>query len=142
MVSVNDMAIRAPRALVDGELLRTGRHAFKWIDAPHVPHGWDCGFLMELETRTLLCGDLFTQGGTGAIAVTEGDILGPSEAFRRAMDYYAHAPHTAATLERLAREQPQVLACMHGSAWRGDGARLLRALAASLGTQEAMAIAA
>ena len=45
------------------------------------------------------------------------------------MDYYAHAPQTAATLEKLAREQPQVLACMHGSAWRGDGAALLRALA-------------
>jgi hypothetical protein len=48
------------------------------------------------------------------------------------MDYYAHAPQTGATLERLAREQPQVLACMHGSAWRGDGAALLRALAESL----------
>jgi hypothetical protein len=48
------------------------------------------------------------------------------------MDYYAHAPQTGATLERLAREQPQVLACMHGSAWRGDGAKLLRALARSL----------
>jgi hypothetical protein len=88
--------------------------------------------MMELETRTLLCGDLFTQGGSGAVAITESDILGPSEAFRAPMDYYAHAPHTAATLERLAREQPQTLACMHGSAWRGDGASLLRALARSL----------
>ena len=54
------------------------------------------------------------------------------EAFRKQMDYYAHAPTTAATLERLAREQPRTLACMHGSAWRGDGASLLRALAKSL----------
>lgn len=132
MVSVNDIAARPPRALADGEVVRIGRHAFKWLDAPHVPHGWDCGFMMELETRTLLCGDLFTQGGSGAVAITEGDILGPSEAFRQAMDYYAHTPQTAATLERIAREQPQVLACMHGSAWRGDGAALLRALARSL----------
>jgi flavorubredoxin len=132
MVSVNDVAARPPRALADGEVLRTGHHAFKWLDTPHVPHGWECGFMMELETRTLLCGDLFTQGGSGAVALTEGDILGPSEAFRLAMDYYAHAPHTAATLERIAREQPQLLACMHGSAWRGDGASLLRALARSL----------
>ena len=63
--------------------------------------------MMETETRTLLCGDLFTQGGSGAVALTEGDILGPSEAFRRPMDYYAHAPQTAAILERLAREQPR-----------------------------------
>jgi flavorubredoxin len=142
MVSVNDVAARPARALADGEVLRTGRRAFKWLDAPHVPHGWECGFMMELETRTMLCGDLFTQGGSGAEALTEGDILGPSEAFRRAMDYYAHAPQTGATLERLAREEPQVLACMHGSAWRGDGASLLRALARSLTSPAAMAAAA
>jgi hypothetical protein len=35
-------------------------------------------------------------------------------------------------LERLAAGPPQVLACMHGSAWRGDGAALLRDLARTL----------
>jgi hypothetical protein len=30
------------------------------------------------------------------------------------------------------REQPTTLACMHGSAWRGDGAKLLRELAIAL----------
>lgn len=143
MVSVNDVAERPAHAMADGAVLRTGRHAFKWLDAPHVPHGWECGFMMETETRTLLCGDLFTQGTDGGRPITEGDILGPSEAFRRAMDYYSHAPHTAATLERLAREQPRVLACMHGSAWRGDGAALLRELARSSGIgAEATAAAA
>jgi flavorubredoxin len=138
MVSVNDLADRPARGLADGELLSLGSHALRWLDAPHVPHGWECGFMMETSTRTLLCGDLFTQGGSGATPVTESDILGPSEAFRAPMDYYAHAPGTTAVLERLAREQPQVLACMHGSAWRGDGAALLRALA---GTLEARALA-
>jgi flavorubredoxin len=133
MVSANDLADRPARALADGDVLRIGRHALRWLDAPHVPHGWECGFMMETETHTLLCGDLFTQGGSGATPVTESDILGPSEAFRAPMDYYAHGPNTAAVLERLACEQPQVLACMHGSAWRGDGAALLRALAKTLG---------
>ena len=141
MVSVDDVAIRPARALADGEVLRTGRHAFKWLDTPHVPHGWECGFMMELETRTLLCGDLFTQESSGP-ALTEADILGPSEAFRHTMDYYAHAPQTSATLDRLARERPQVLACMHGSAWRGDGASLLRALARSLASRASIAAAA
>jgi len=142
MVSVNDVATRPARALADGELLRIGSHALKWLDTPHVPHGWESGLMMELTTRTLLAGDLFTQGGAGATALTESDILEPSEQFRRAMDYYAHAPQTAATLDRLAAEQPQVLACMHGSAWRGDGAGLLRALAHSLaGRTEASAAA-
>ena len=142
MVSVNDVAARPARALADGEVLRTGGRAFKWFDTPHVPHGWECGFMMELETRTMLCGDLFTQGGAGAVPITESDILAPSEAFRRTMDYYAHAPQTSGVLERLAAEKPQVLACMHGSAWRGDGAALLRALARSLGTPVEIAAAA
>lgn len=142
MVSVNDVADRPARALADGEVLRTGRHALKWLDAPHVPHAWENGFMMELETRTMLCGDLFTQGDSSAEPLTESDILEPSEAFRRSMDYYAHAPQTRATLERLAREQPQVLARMHGSAWRGDGASLLRALAQSLASPAPMAAAA
>lgn len=88
--------------------------------------------MFDDTTRTLLCGDLFTQGGAGKGALVETDILGPSEAFRGAMDYYAHAPNTGAMLERLAGESPATLACMHGSAWRGDGAALLRELAESI----------
>jgi hypothetical protein len=90
----------------------------------------------------MFSGDLFTQGGPGAVPLTEGDILGPSEAFRAPMDYYAHAPHTAAVLEKLAREKPQTLACMHGSAWRGDGAALIRALGRSLASSVPLAAAA
>lgn len=137
MVSVNDVADRPARAMADGETLMLGKHAMRWIDTPHMPHGWECGLLMEMTTGTLLCGDLFTQGGAGEVPVTEGDILGPSEAFRSQMDYYTHTPRTRALLERLAREKPATLACMHGSAWRGDGAKLLRALAASVCTEEA-----
>ena len=132
MVSISDLADRAPRVLADGERLSLGRHEVRWFDSPHVPHGWDCGFLMEERTGTLLCGDLLTQGGAGQPAVTEADVLGPSEEFRRAMDYYSHTPNTRAMLERLASAEPATLACMHGSAWRGDGAALLRALADAL----------
>ena len=88
--------------------------------------------MVDTATRTFFCGDLFTQGGAGDDALTEADILGPSEAFRKPMDYFAHAPSTRTQLERLAREAPTTLACMHGSAWRGDGAQLLRELAAAL----------
>lgn len=133
MVSIGDFADRAPRALADGERLVLGRHEVQWFDTPHVPHGWDAGLLMDTTTRTLFCGDLFTQGGRGEAALTEADILGPSEAFRQPMDYYAHAPHTGAVLRKLADQRPLTLACMHGSAWRGDGAALLRHLAEALG---------
>lgn len=129
MVSINDVADRPARALADGETLTLGTHAVRWFDTPHLPHAWECGFLFETRTATLLCGDLFTQGGTGHAPLTESDILGPSEAFRAAMDYYAHAPNARDMLERLAAEKPRTMACMHGSAWRGDGAGLLLALA-------------
>ena len=69
---------------------------------------------------------------TGDAPVTEGDVLGPSEAMRAAMEYYAHSPQTGALLEKLAATRPALLAVMHGSTWRGDGAALLRKLAASL----------
>ena len=132
MTSINDLADRPPRALSDGELLSLGTHGVRWFDTPHLPHAWECGFVMEERTRTLLCGDLFTQPGTGAAALTESDILGPSEEMRRGLDYFSHAKNTREMLDRLASTEPTTLACMHGSAWRGDGANLLRALADEL----------
>ena len=135
MVSISDLADRTPRALADGETAGPG-------------HGTPCAGSTrrtcrtpgsavpgaEEQTSTLLCGDLFTQGGADLPPVTESDILGPSEAFRHEMDYFSHTKHARAMLERLASTNPTTLACMHGSAWRGDGARLLRALADALGT--------
>lgn len=132
MVSIGDLADRPPRALADGETLPLGRHTVRWLDAPHLPHGWECGYLFEERTGTLLCGDLFTQPGIGEVPLTDADILGPSEGFRHAMDYFSHGRYAGALLEKLALTRPKTLACMHGSAWRGDGAGLLRALAGEL----------
>ena len=129
MVSIKDLADRAPRPLTDGERLTLGKHSVRWFDTPHLPHAWECGLLMEEETSTLFCGDLFTQGGADHPTITESDILGPSEAFRHQMDYFSHTKNAGVLLEKLASSSPTTLACMHGSAWRGDGARLLRALA-------------
>ena len=136
-VSISDYADREPRALGDGETLPLGRHTMRWVDAPHLPHNWECGYMMEEATGTLLCGDLFTQAGHDNPALTESDILGPSEAMRRALDYYAHATNSAETLERLAVLEPKVLACMHGSAYAGDGAAALRALAETIAASPA-----
>src|SRR5438067_12763776 len=110
MVSVDDVADRPARALADGERMVLGRHTVRWLDAPHVPHAWECGFLFEETTRTLLCGDLFTQPGAGEEPLTESDILGPSEAFRRELDYFSHSRNARAHLERLAALNPATLA--------------------------------
>lgn len=133
MTSVVDMADRAPRVLADGEVLDAGGARLRWIDAPHLPHGWETGLIHDEASATLFCGDLFTQQGAASPPVTEGDILGPSEAFRGVFDYYAHGPDTRARLNALADLAPQTLACMHGSAYRGDCAGLLRALGEKVG---------
>jgi flavorubredoxin len=132
MVSIEDLADRSPRALADDEVISLGKHRVRWFDAPHLPHAWDCGFLTEELTKTFLCGDLFTQGGADLPPITDSDILGPSEEFRKIMDYFSYTKNTRAMLERLALTEPTTLACMHGSAWSGDGAKLLKDLADSL----------
>ncbi|MBN3757701.1 MBL fold metallo-hydrolase [Paraburkholderia sp. Tr-20389] len=132
MVSIDDLADRPARGLQDGEGVDLGKHRLRWLATPHLPHAWESGMLIDETSGTLLCGDLFTQPGADLPAVTSADILGPSEAFRRSMDYYSHTKHGDAMLERLAALAPRTLACMHGSAWQGDGAALIRALAGSL----------
>src|SRR5437763_4939820 len=71
-----EMADRPPRALADGEEIVLGPNKrLRWLDAPHLPHNWECGYMFESATRTLLCGDLFTHGGANLPAVTESEVL-------------------------------------------------------------------
>ncbi len=132
LTSLNDFASRPARGLADGEEFLIGSHRMKWIYTPHVPHGWDCGILFDLSTQTLFCGDLFTQPGTGMPPVTESEVLSASEGMRGMMDYYAHATSTSVIFDRLAALHPTLLACQHGSAYRGDGAAHLRQLSAAV----------
>jgi flavorubredoxin len=128
MTSITDLADRPPRVLADGETLSLGKLVVEWLDAPHVPHGWENGFLFEQSTRTLFCGDLFTQPGHEHEPLADA-ILDTSETMRASMDYFAHGANTRPVLERLAALEPKTLACMHGSAFRGNGGGLLRDLA-------------
>jgi len=132
MVSIDDIALRPARALADGEELSLGSHVVQWIDTPHLPHAWECGHLFETTTKTLFCGDLFTQGGHEHEPLTTNDILDSSEAMRSALDYFSQTREVQELTEKLAIHSPRVLACMHGAAWQGDGAALLRQLAVRL----------
>lgn len=132
MVSVNDFADRPAQPLADGESVALGSRSLRWLDTPHLPHGWETGYMYDERTGTLFCGDLFTQPGRGDDALTSADILEPSEAFRGAMDYFSATRNVSSLIEKLAATSPTTLACMHGSAWSGDGAQLLRALGARL----------
>ena len=75
LTSLNDFAIRPARGFGDGEEFSIGSRRMKWLYTPHVPHGWDCGILFDLSTKTLLCGDLFTQPGANMPPVTESEVL-------------------------------------------------------------------
>ncbi len=133
LVSVTDLADRPPRALADGEELSLGKKSVRWLDAPHLPHNWECGYMFEKTTRTLLCGDLFTHPGAELPPLTESEVLGPSEQMRKAMaGSVAIEAQAPALLAKLAATEPTTLALMHGSSYRGDGSALLRGLAAAL----------
>lgn len=129
LVSLDDMADRAPRILADGEVIDVGAgRRLRYIDTPHVPHGWDAGVMLEETSGTLLCGDLFTQLGDGP-ALVAGDVVGPAIAAEDMFRYSSLSPGMAPTIRGLAGLAPRTLALMHGPAFAGDGAAALRALA-------------
>ncbi|MDJ0717166.1 MAG: MBL fold metallo-hydrolase [Prochloraceae cyanobacterium] len=140
MTSIDDVADRPGRVLADGEELKLGKHVVRWLDTPHLPHGWECGYLFDSTAKTLLCGDLFTQGGWVHPPITEQDILSASEAMREKFDYFSHAPSTRELLKKLAATEPTTLACMHGAAWKGNGAQLLLALADELESSKSLKV--
>lgn len=135
MTFATDATDREVRPLAHGEALELGSHGVVWFDAPHVPHGWECGYLGEVTTRTLLCGDLFTQAGASNPPLTESDIVGPSEQMRARMDYFSHGRDTERHLAALAAFEPRVLACMHGSSFAGDGRAALLELSRLLAAE-------
>ncbi|WP_374654161.1 MBL fold metallo-hydrolase [Dongia sp.] len=129
-VSLNDLADRPPRMLDDGEVIDIGgSKRLRYLDTPHVPHGWEAGLLYEETSGTLLCGDLFTQLGDRAALVSD-DIVGPAIAAEDMFKYSSLNPDMGATIRRLADLKPRKLALMHGPSFEGDGAAALVALAA------------
>jgi flavorubredoxin len=114
MVSLDDLCDRPPRKLADGEVLDLGGKRVRHIDTPHVPHNWESRLLFEENSKTLFCGDLFTQAGDGPALATD-DIVAPSLAAEEIFHYSSLSPTTAATIRRLAALEPRTLATMHGS---------------------------
>ncbi len=136
MVSISDLADRPPRPLADGEVLDIGGHQLRWIDTPHVPHGWEAGVLYDETTRTLFCGDLFTRWGSYP-ASTIDDIVGPAAEADNGDDYgsWSLRPNSGSTIRRLAELDIANLALMHGPVFTGDCRAALNALADSLDTR-------
>jgi flavorubredoxin len=135
MVSVNDFALRPARGLQDGEILTTGARRFHFIRTPHLPHTWEAGHLFEESTRTLFCSDLFHQDGElEPTSASESELM---ERVRTTLvryqagpfsDYLPFTRMTEQQLTRLAGLKPEVLAVMHGSTFKGNGASALNEL--------------
>ena len=135
MINIADFANRPPKGLDPGEILTTGRHRFRFVPTPHLPHGWDAGVLFDETDRVLLCSDLLHQLGD-VEPVTSVDItdryrhtLATYQASPVLMDYVPYTDNTRRQLAKLAALQPRTLAAMHGSTFVGDGAAILLASA-------------
>jgi len=133
MININDFSNRPPRALAVDERLETGRHRFRFVPTPHLPHGWDCGVMFEETDKVLLCSDLLHQIGD-LEPVTTSDITGryrsAVETYQQSpvlMDYVPYTDNTKRQLAKLAALEPRTLAAMHGSTFVGDGASVLLA---------------
>ena len=130
MVSITDLADRAPRPLADREQLEIGDHLLQWLDTPHVPHAWEAGLLYEATTKTLFCGDLFTRLGEYE-ASTDDDIVGPAVYAEDTLSgSLSLHPASGDVIRRLAELDVETLALMHGPAFTGDCAAALHELAA------------
>jgi len=128
MVSLNDIADRPPRILQDGEIIGLGGKRIRYLDTPHIPHGWEAGLMYEETTGTLLCGDLFTQVGDDK-TLTDRDIVGPAIAAEDMFHASSLHPTLGPTIRKLASLRPRTLALMHGPSFNGDCTAALNALA-------------
>jgi len=130
IVNMTDFAIRPAHAMAGNAILNTGKHNYRFIRTPHLPHGWDAGVMFEETNGTLLCSDLFHQNGNVA-DITDKDILASHKSsmleFQQGplMDYTPYNNHTAKLLYSLADLKPKTLAAMHGSSFHGDCSQAL-----------------
>ncbi len=134
VVSVDDFASRPARALAAEETLSTGTQRWRLLNTPHVPHCWEASLLFEETHRTLLCSDLFHQGGD-VEPLTHSDVVGR---VRQVLveyqagplaNYLPYTPMTDGILKKVGEHQPRTVATMHGSTFVGDGQQALRDLA-------------
>jgi flavorubredoxin len=140
LVSVDDFSVRPARGMTAEDVLNTGKYRYRFYRSPHIPHGWDAGVLFEETRKTLFCSDLFHHFGNVA-PVTSSDLIGLTRQAMQQMQqgplagYMPYTRQTEEVLRSLADLQPETLAVMHGSSYRGAADRLLCDLAAVIKEQ-------
>jgi len=135
MININDFIGGRARTMTNGESFTTGRRRFRFLETPHVPHGWDAGLLYEVTSSTLFFSDLFFHSGD-PVPLTEVDVVEPARLsllqYEQGPLHHSvpYTPLTDHTLGELAALKPRLLAVMHGSSFSGDGEGALNGLAA------------
>ncbi|HMQ03243.1 MAG TPA: hypothetical protein PKD26_04950 [Pyrinomonadaceae bacterium] len=127
LVSVDDFANKNPaKGMIDGEEFSTGRHTFRFLATPHVPHNWEAGLLFDTTESVLFSSDILHQNGD-VVPLTSESV---TDRVRQSMlemqasplaDYLPYTPKTDATLKRVAALKPKTVASMHGSIFSGNG---------------------
>jgi flavorubredoxin len=125
---LRDSSNKDPRVLKNDEVIDLGGKRVRWLDTPHMPHGWDAGLIYEETTETLFTSDLFTDVGPHK-AISDSDIVAPSIATEQRLPFLPVTANLAPQLRRLAALKPKTMALMHGPAYTGDGGAALSALA-------------
>jgi flavorubredoxin len=129
MVSLNDLCDRPPVVADPQTAADIGGHVVRTVPTPHVPHGWEAQVMFDETTRTLFCGDLFTQVGEAPALIHDADLIQPALDAEDMFGATALTPETAPTIRRLADLDPRTLALMHGPAYAGDCRQALLDLA-------------
>lgn len=139
LVSLNDLSDRPPEIFADGGRRDIGGHVMEWHATPHVPHGWEAGVIYDVTTKTLFCGDLFTQNGVYAPS-SDADLIEPANAAEDLFGYSSLNPNSAAIVRGLAELDITTLALMHGPAFTGDCHAALLGLADAYERRAALAL--
>jgi len=97
----------------DNELLKIGKHIFRFVMTPHVHH-WDSMMIFEETTKSLFPSDLFIQPGVN-IPVLSEDLSDQMIQLYRAIGIFgSEEPVRQATI-RIMKLEPKMIFPMHGS---------------------------
>jgi flavorubredoxin len=135
ITSLADFAVRSPRGVGDGEVIDTGAHGLRMVEAPYV-HAWDGLVVVDEHTQVAFTADLFMQPGRGESVVRDDRSAISAQLYRT---FYGVPPETymQRALDRIESAQPTVLAPGHGAALTGNLVPYYRAYRALAGETRA-----
>jgi len=124
VLSLRDFADREPRVVADNEVVDLDSHRIRFFVTPQV-NQWDSLMLYEETTKTFFPNDLFS--GLGTEIVTPADRSEAAMAAARHLGYQADdRASLLRAIDKFAKLDIKVMACMHGPAITGHIDTLIR----------------